>query len=182
MAGRVQAFEAGNGQEYHLGEVFPMQIRLLRPGLLACLFASATFTGLPQTQSSESSAASRSQSRDADAKALAAQRADMTWLTLVDSGQYGQSWKEAGAAFRSAVTQEKWTETIKRVREPLGKLVTRRLTSASYSTTLPGAPDGEYEVIIFETSFEHKQIGYETVITSVEKDNGAWRVVGYYIK
>jgi hypothetical protein len=175
MAGRVQAFEAGNRREYHLCEVSPMQIRLLRPGLLACLLASATFTGLPQTQASPAS-------RDADAKALAAQRADMTWLALVDSGQYGQSWKEAGAAFRSAVTQEKWTETIKRVREPLGKLVTRRLTSASYSTTLPGAPDGEYEVIIFETSFEHKQIGYETVITSVEKDSGTWRVVGYYIK
>ncbi|WP_263367251.1 DUF4019 domain-containing protein [Edaphobacter bradus] len=140
-------------------------MKAARIGLLAGLLMGVTLSGAAQQ----------------DTKTLAAQRADMTWLALVDSEQYDQSWKDAGPAFQSAVTQEKWTETIKRVRDQMGKLVVRRLKSASYSKSLPGAPDGEYEVIIFETSFEHKQVGYETVITSVQKD-GAWRVVGYYIK
>jgi hypothetical protein len=116
-----------------------------------------------------------------DAKELAAQRADTVWLALVDTGQYEESWKRAGAAFQSAVTQDKWVDTIQHVREQMGKMVTRRLKSASFATTLPGVPDGEYEILIFDTSFQHKQIAYETVVTSREKD-GVWRVVGYYIK
>jgi Protein of unknown function (DUF4019) len=116
-----------------------------------------------------------------DAKELAAQRADTVWLALVDTGQYEESWKRAGAAFQSAVTQDKWVDTIQHVREQMGKMVTRRLKSASFATTLPGVPDGEYEILIFETSFQHKQVAYETVVTSREKD-GVWRVVGYYIK
>jgi len=35
--------------------------------------------------------------------------------------------------------------------------------------------------IIFETSFENKQLGHETVISKREKD-GSWRIAGYYIK
>jgi hypothetical protein len=137
---------------------------LLALGLLCCLPMASRGTVAPQ-----------------DPKELAAQRADTVWLALVDSGQYAESWKQAGAAIQAAVTQDKWVETIQRVRDQMGKMVTRRLKSASYATTLPGAPDGQYEVIIFETSFEHKQLGYETVVTSREKD-GVWRVAGYYIK
>lgn len=51
----------------------------------------------------------------------------------------------------------------------------------SSPTSLPGAPDGEYVVIQFETSFEKKKSSLETVTPMKEKD-GAWRVSGYYIK
>jgi hypothetical protein len=45
----------------------------------------------------------------------------------------------------------------------------------------PGAPDGEYVVIQFETSFEKKKSSIETITPIKEKD-GSWRVSGYYIK
>jgi hypothetical protein len=45
---------------------------------------------------------------------------------------------------------------------------------------LPGAPDGEYVVIQFESSFEKKKSAVETVTPMLEKD-GKWRVSGYYI-
>lgn len=35
-------------------------------------------------------------------------RSSEDWVALMDSGQYAESWKNAAAAFRSAVTQEKW--------------------------------------------------------------------------
>ncbi len=44
-----------------------------------------------------------------------------------------------------------------------------------------GAPDGEYVVIQFETSFEHKRSAIETVTPMMDRD-GKWRVSGYYIK
>ena len=67
------------------------------------------------------------------------------------------------------------------VRKPLGQTVSRSLKSKQYQTVLPGAPDGEYVVIQFNTSFEHKRSAVETVTPMKDKD-GKWRVSGYYIK
>ena len=62
------------------------------------------------------------------------------------------------------------------VRNPLGKLISRQVKSKTYMTSLPGAPDGEYVVIQFETSFENKESAIETVTPMMDKD-AKWRVV-----
>lgn len=116
-----------------------------------------------------------------DTRLEAAQHADEAWLALVDTAKYAESWKTASAPFQAAVSQDKWIHAMATVRTPLGKLVSRKLVSATYSNSLPGAPDGEYEVLIYDTTFEHKQTGHETIIAMLEKD-AAWRVAGYYIK
>jgi hypothetical protein len=103
------------------------------------------------------------------------------WLAMVDSEKYAESWKEAAELFRNAVNQEQWKQSMQGARKPLGKLVTRKVKTKSYKTALPGAPDGEYVVIQFETSFEHKKSAIETVTPMIDKD-GKWRVSGYYIK
>jgi hypothetical protein len=53
--------------------------------------------------------------------------------------------------------------------------------SKEYATSLPGAPDGEYVVIQFETSFENKNDAVETV-TPMKDEDGKWRVSGYFIR
>ena len=103
------------------------------------------------------------------------------WLSLVDSGNYEQSWREAAEYFRNAVTDKQWVQSLKAVRGPLGKLMSREVKSTIYKTSLPGAPDGEYEVIQFVTSFGNKKSAIETVTPMLEKD-GSWRVSGYYIR
>jgi hypothetical protein len=55
------------------------------------------------------------------------------------------------------------------------------LKSATYTKSLPGAPDGEYVVIQYDTGFEHKQSAVETVTPMLDKD-GKWRVSGYFIR
>lgn len=104
-----------------------------------------------------------------------------SWVGLVDSGQYAKSWEEAAPVFQAAVTADQWAATLKRVREPLGKVRTRIVQSATRTSKLPGVPDGDYVVILYETSFEHKETGQETVFLSRERDK-EWRVAGYYIK
>jgi len=111
---------------------------------------------------------------------LAQQSAD-AWLAWVDSGQYAESWQEASQLFKAAVTKEQWRSKLQASRDPFGKMLSRKLKSATYSKTLPGAPDGEYVVIQYESSFEHKQAAVETVTPMLDKD-GTWRVSGYYIK
>jgi len=110
-----------------------------------------------------------------------AQQSSDAWLALVDSGKYADSWQEASQLFRAAITQEKWQDALRGTRDPLGKMLSRKLRSATYKTTLPGAPDGEYVVMQYDSSFEHKQSAVETVTPMLDKD-GKWRVSGYYIK
>jgi hypothetical protein len=103
------------------------------------------------------------------------------WLALVDMGKYSESWREAAEYFRRAITQDQWEQLLQSVRMPLGKVISRELKTKVYQTTLPSAPDGQYVVIQFETSFENKKSAIETIIPMFEND-GQWRVSGYYIK
>ena len=110
-----------------------------------------------------------------------AQKSAESWLALTDSGKFAESWDEASQLFKSAITRQQWTSTVKGVREPLGKVLSRKFKSATFTRTLPGVPDGDYVVVQFETSFEHKAAATETVTPMLEKD-GKWRVSGYYIR
>ena len=107
--------------------------------------------------------------------------ASAAWLKLVDDGHYAKSWDTAAAFFRNAVSREQWIRSLDAVREPLGKVLKRSLISQRYAKSLPGAPDGEYVVIQYQTSFKNKQSATETITPTLDKD-GKWRVSGYYIR
>jgi hypothetical protein len=110
-----------------------------------------------------------------------AQKSAEAWLALTDSGKYAESWSEASTLFKNAVTKEQWAGALKGVRSPLGAVQSRKLKEATYTKSLPGAPDGEYVVLKFDTSFENKKSSVETVTPMLDKD-GKWRVSGYFIK
>ena len=107
--------------------------------------------------------------------------AAQSWLELIDSEKYTESWDEAAGYFKSAVDKEKWIKTIQAVRKPLGRVVSREFKSQKYSTSLPGAPDGDYVVIQYDTAFENKKSAVETITSMLDKD-GKWRISGYFIK
>jgi hypothetical protein len=111
----------------------------------------------------------------------AATAAARTWLAAIDEGAYAQTWTNAATGFKSAVTSEKWTDSMQRYRKPLGSLISRTVKSAKEMSSLPGAPDGDYVVMQFESSFAEKKSAIETVTFLLEKD-GQWRAAGYYIK
>lgn len=117
----------------------------------------------------------------ADPPQAAAEAAAETWLGLVDSGNYAQSWNTAARYFQAAVPQSQWEARVSAVRTPLGALKSRHLTSARFERSLPGAPDGEYVVIQYSTSFERKAEAIET-LTPMKDPDGQWRVSGYYIR
>ncbi len=120
-------------------------------------------------------------SLSAQEKEKAATDAATPWLALVDSGQYGESWFQASSDFRGAASKEQWIDALNTVRTPLGKLVSRQLKSATYTTKLPKMRPGEYMVVQYDTSYEKSPGMLEVVVMAMEK-NGAWKVSGYYIK
>jgi len=104
----------------------------------------------------------------------------ISWLEVVDSGEYAESWSEASPYFQSQISSDNWEQALKKVRHPLGKVLSREVTTSSLHTSLPGAPEGNYLVVVFSTSFEQKSSATETVTVSQTGDD--WRAVGYFIK
>jgi hypothetical protein len=136
--------------------------------ILAAFFAFAVLVG----------AAPRGSGADSPESA---ESAALTWLALVDAGNYPESWNTAAAYFRNAVPQAGWVSKVGAVRGPLGAVKSRRVASSQATHSLPGAPDGDYVVIHFATSFEQKADATETV-TPMKDPDGHWRVSGYYIR
>jgi len=130
-------------------------------GLIFILFTVLSY-GVHAEQSAEEAAVASSQK----------------WLSLVDTGKHAESWDEAAGYLKNAIPKQQWLELLQAFRKPLGKLISRKLISTQYATSLPGAPDGEYVVIQYETSFENKKSAIEQVTPMLDKD-GKWRVSGY---
>ncbi len=110
----------------------------------------------------------------------AGQRVARQWLAIVDKGRWQDSWANAGASFRGAVTADRWASQVRPVREPLGAVTSRGLLRATTTDALPGAPAGEYQVVEFRTDFANRTGAIETVI--LMKEGGKWGVAGYFIK
>lgn len=115
-----------------------------------------------------------------EAEKAAVSAAD-AWLKVVDAGKYADSWTEGASYFKGAITQDAWKAAVTGVRGPLGKVASRKVKSKTYAEKLPGAPDGKYVVIQYDTKFENKADSIETVTPTLDKD-GKWRVSGYYLK
>lgn len=104
-----------------------------------------------------------------------------SWLAMTDAGDADGSWEAAASLFKSALDNETWATSLNAAQGPLGKPISRKLKSEKFVKELPGAPDGEYCVIEYDTVFENKKNGIETVVPMKDTD-GVWRVSGYFMK
>lgn len=103
------------------------------------------------------------------------------WLTLSDANDGASTWDQAAPAFRAAISKADWSEALKQTRQPFGAVKSRKVMSSEFTHSLPGAPDGEYVVIQYDTQFEHKTHAVETVVPMRDQD-GNWKVSGYFVK
>lgn len=103
------------------------------------------------------------------------------WLVPADAGDGAATWDQAASAFQAAVSKADWSAALRQARQPLGAVTARKMVSSEYKLSLPGAPDGEYVVIQYDTQFEHKTHAVETVVPMRERD-GSWKVSGYFVK
>ena len=104
--------------------------------------------------------------------------AGQKWLALVDDQKYEESWDQASSMFRDLVTQGKWVAALKQSREPLGAVVSRTRTRLEFSKFLRGAPEGEYAILHFSTSFSSKSA---TERLTLVKEDGKWQMAAYGI-
>ena len=79
-----------------------------------------------------------------------------------------------------ALIDQDWVQEVKNVRSGMGSLTTRKPPKTTMAKTLPGAPDGEYAVVQFETAFKSKAKAVETL--TMMFDGGTWRAARYFTK
>ena len=110
----------------------------------------------------------------------AAVDAALQWVALVDEARWNDSWEVAGSLFQSNLSKERWASTVEPVREPLGGVISRQLKATTKTSSLPGAPEGEYEIIQFDTGFANKKYAVETVVLA--REASGWKVDGYFVR
>jgi RNA polymerase sigma-70 factor (ECF subfamily) len=99
------------------------------------------------------------------------------WLKLIDNGDYAQSWKVASHSFRRT-SQEDWIQTVEMMRQPLGKLVSRKLISKSQTKPVVGLADTASFNASFESSFDQAKNAVETIVFTLAAD-GQWKAAAY---
>jgi hypothetical protein len=95
------------------------------------------------------------------------------WLVVLDDGDYGRGWQEAGAAMKARQTAAGWTAATRAAREPLGAMASRNLKSIELVRQ-------DQAVVRYDSVFAHKAAAVETVTLGLS--NGGWSVTGYTVK
>ncbi len=114
------------------------------------------------------------------AEEQAAQRQALGFLGYLDHERYADSYAYTGMLIRAQLDRDAFATQIEKTRAGTGALLARELIDASYTTSVPGAPEGQYVVLHYGANFANRQEAVETVILAFAK--GYWRVSGYYIK
>tara|TARA_R110002072_G_scaffold110139_1_gene237619 strand:- start:973 stop:1302 length:330 start_codon:yes stop_codon:yes gene_type:complete len=101
-------------------------------------------------------------------------------LALIDDKSYDEAWESLGEFAQAMIKRPDWTRLLERVRSPLGSLRSRTPSSQEQRETLPGLPDGHYVVYTFDSEFQNKAKGAETV-TCAMAVGGEWKAIGYQV-
>jgi hypothetical protein len=160
-----------------------IEVNLHLPGRGVVFVGPLELVEFKTEQAAEGMEPPRRKELDENSKRQDSEVAEMaeTWLSGIDAGGYEMSWNEASEFFQKSITAEAWAEVVTKFREPLGELKSRKLRDCQKADALPGAPDGKYVIVQFDTSFAAKAEAVETVTFMLEK-NGSWKAAGYLIR
>jgi Protein of unknown function (DUF4019) len=114
------------------------------------------------------------------AEEQAAQRQALGFLGYLDQGRFADSYAYTGMLIRAQLDRDAYAAQIQKTRAGVGALLGRDPIDAGYTTTVAGAPPGQYVVLHYHSNFAGRGEAVETLTLAFAK--GYWRVSGYYIK
>jgi hypothetical protein len=110
----------------------------------------------------------------------AAQKVAESWLPLLDSGRYGESWEPLSVKIKNGLSKRQWELGMTGFRQPLGKLKSRRLEKVIYIKSLQGHPGHEGAIVRFDSVYENRASVIE-LVGVIREEDGEWRVLMYDI-
>lgn len=123
---------------------------------------------------SQSARRAEKRANENDARAAA-----LHWLQLLDDGDYEEAFEWEAQDFRMYRTQSQFVRLMQARRAPFGHMLSRKFIGAAHVEKFVGAPEGNYQTVLFKTAFEHKNPTAERVI--LIKQPIGWRVIDYRI-
>ena len=96
------------------------------------------------------------------------------WLTLVDNGQYEESYRQLAYSTQSAYTREDWLGILTLCRQNIKKTGSRTYISMNYVM-------GVDKTIQFDTVFNNNQHMTETLIL-LKQNDASWKVARYTLE
>lgn len=111
--------------------------------------------------------------RPTDAEKASFQTIAETWLHLIDTGRYTDSWNGVSAELKTKYTQAAWPAALEPFIKKAGQFKQRQLKSVIFSEPAVVAID-------FDSKFSKLSAATETVFLKQEAD-GKWRVSSYSI-
>jgi hypothetical protein len=101
------------------------------------------------------------------------------WLDALDAGRYDEGWSGLATVMKQGRTLDDFKADISGPREQLGKPILRELRHAEFSTTVRGAPTGNYVTVSYLSQFSNTPPVLETVLLTLE--DRRWRIGGYSV-
>lgn len=106
-------------------------------------------------------------------------QAAQRWLALRDANNFDACWQALAPAARDQVGKDDFSASLAAVRDQYGPLKSRRPSKVTFTHEMPGAPDGDYVVLQYESDFANSAHAVETVIPMRTADG--WKVSGYFV-
>src|SRR2546430_17141697 len=91
----------------------------------------------------------------------AARNTALNWLAMVDAGEYVKAWTAYPPRIKSGGLQQAFLGRMRERRFPLGHPRSRKFMKVTHTHRLNGAPDGDYQIIAFKSSFDRKATAVE---------------------
>lgn len=164
------------GLTWFAGGMLIMSITIAAAIIGVVYFADGGVTSTAAHPPSETETSQATPAADPDSLARAE-----NFLKFVDADDWAGSWDAAGASFQDQATLEEWIGAIEPVREQVGELQSRKLLTVQRTSTLPGVPEGEYEILQYQSEFSGIDIGAVETLIMVQTSEG-WDVTGYFVR
>jgi hypothetical protein len=147
-----------------------MRSRVLLAALLALSGCTVQFNaGDEQGQSGRSG----SQEEQAGARASAEQV-----LSQLDRGDWKPAWEASSGSLRESANLPQFVAGVQSTRVAFGTPISRAVKGFNFTTSIDGAPSGEYAIVFFNTAFSGAGEVEEQVVLARER--GTWRLAGYW--
>lgn len=102
-----------------------------------------------------------------------------TWLALVDTDKYAESWDQASRIMQLTIHKDEWVKVMNKTRKPLGNLLERNVLDERTAKNPHGLPPGDYMVMFYGSDFAHKKNIKELLTLHLE--DGKWKVLTYQV-
>ncbi len=101
----------------------------------------------------------------------------LEWLAVVDKGDFGNAYDMTTKALQFTMPRNEWVPMMKAMKGSKGEVTERKVIDIRTAKDPKGAPQGDYMIFIYETTFSNGKKATE--ILSLQEYNGVWRVYSY---